>query len=289
MKSEQKQHPIPIQTLLNRSLKYLLRIFYFCLMLISAIHFASAQVTKFQTPIQISAHRGNTGWAPENTLATYKNALKLRVNFIEIDVRTSADGQLIILHDGTLNRTTSGEGPVKNQSFSELRKLSAGKGKEAYLKEKIPSLEEVCKLISKWSKWHVRKTFIYVDCKEVLPRPLVEILKKYGLAFESCFYGNDSFLYSLKQELPEARLMPSLRKKEDIAAKISALQPYAFDASWPTLTREIIQEAHSKGIQVFTDLLGPLDHVENYKKAAEMGVDLIQTDKPSLVLKTLHH
>ena len=125
----------------------LLHIFYFCLMLIGAIHFASAQVTKFQTPIQISAHRGNTGWAPENTLATYKNALKLRVNFIEIDVRTSADGQLIILHDGTLNRTTSGEGPVKNQSFSELRKLSAGKGKEAYLKEKIPSLEEVCKLI----------------------------------------------------------------------------------------------------------------------------------------------
>ena len=289
MKSEQKQHPIPIQTLLNRSLKYLLRIFNFCLMLIGAIHFASAQVTKFQTPIQISAHRGNTGWAPENTLATYKNALKLRVNFIEIDVRTSADGQLIILHDGTLNRTTSGEGPVKNQSFSELRKLSAGKGKKAYLKEKIPSLEEVCKLISKWNKWHVRKTFIYVDCKEVLPRPLVDILKKYGLAFESCFYGNDSFLYSLKQELPVARLMPSLRKKEDIAAKISALQPYAFDASWPTLTREIIQEAHSKGIQVFTDLLGPLDHVENYQKAAEMGVDLIQTDKPSLVLKTLHH
>ena len=68
---------------------------------------------------RISAHRGNTGRAPENTLSTYKNALKLRVNFIEIDVRTSADGQLVILHDGTLNRTTTGAGPLKNIPFSE--------------------------------------------------------------------------------------------------------------------------------------------------------------------------
>lgn len=256
-------------------------------MLSGTIHFVSAQSTKYQTPVQISAHRGNTGWAPENTLSTYKNALKLRVNFIEIDVRTSADGQLVILHDGTLNRTTTGAGPVKNIAFSELKKLSAGKGFEGFEKEKIPSLEEVCKLVSQWNKWHSKKTFIYVDCKEVTPKPLVEILKKYDLAFKSCFYGNDSFLFSLKQEFPQARLLSSLRKKEEIATKISSLQPHAFDANYITLTPEMVQEAHSKGVQVFTDLLGSLDKVENYQNAAKMGVDLIQTDKPALVFKTL--
>lgn len=199
---------------------------------------------------RISAHRGNTGRAPENTLATYKNALKLRVNFIEIDVRTSADGKLIILHDGTLNRTTTGEGPVKNQAFSELKKLSAGKGHAGFEKEKIPSLKEVCELISRWNIWHSKKTFIYVDCKEVAPKPLVEILQKYGLANESCFYGNDPFLLSL--------------------------------------TSEMVEEIHAADVRVFTDLLGPLDIETNYKKAAELGVDLIQTDKPALVIKTLN-
>jgi glycerophosphoryl diester phosphodiesterase len=236
----------------------------------------------------ISAHRGNTGRAPENTLATYKNALKLRVNFIEIDVRTSADGQLVILHDGTLNRTTTGEGPVKNVPFAELKKLSAGKGYAEFEQEQIPSLQEVCQLISRWNKWHAKKTYIYVDCKEVAPKPLVEMLKKYGLANESCFYGNDPFLLSLKKEFPLARLMPALRKKEEIAAKIALLHPFAFDANFLSLTSEMVDEIHAQGIRVFTDLLGPLDIETNYKKAAEKGVDLIQTDRPALVSKTLH-
>jgi glycerophosphoryl diester phosphodiesterase len=236
---------------------------------------------------QISAHRGNTGKAPENTIATYKNALKLRVNFIEIDVRTSLDSELVILHDGTLNRTTTGEGPVKNITFSELKKLSAGKGNTGFEQEKIPSLEEVCRLISRWNKWHLKKTFIYVDCKEVAPKPLVKMLQKYDLVDESCFYGSDTFLLSLKKEFPQARLMPGLRKKEDIASKIALLHPYAFDANFLSLTTEMVKEIHAQGIRVFTDLLGPLDIESNYKKAAEKGVDLIQTDKPALVFKSL--
>ena len=240
-------------------------------------------------PIRISAHRGNTGLAPENTLATCKNALRLRLNFIELDVRTSADGQLVILHDETLNRTTNGKGLLKNFSYADLRQLSAANGMDAFSKEKIPSLEEVCQLISKWNRWHLKKTFLYVDCKDVAARPLVSILQKYHLAQESCFYGNDSFLVSLKNEYPKARLMPSISKKEDISWKTSLLHPYAFDANWKTLSPEFVQEVHAKNIQLFVDLLGTLDNVENYQKAAKMGVDLIQTDKPLLLLNTLHN
>ena len=239
-------------------------------------------------PIQISAHRGNVGTAPENTVATFKNALKLRVDFIEIDVRTSLDGKLVIIHDGTLNRTTTGKGPVKNQTLAALKTFSAGKGYPEFEKEKIPSLEEVCHLISRWNKWHTKKTYIYLDCKEVSSKPLVEMLQKYDLALESCFYGSDAFLDSLKQVFPEARCMPSLRKKEDIATKIAALHPFAFDANFPTLTVEMVHEIHANGIRVFIDLLGPLDNEANYKKAYELGVDLIQTDKPALALKALH-
>jgi len=267
-----------------------LKRFIIFLVLTWATQFNSlAQGSSSPAHILISAHRGNTGRAPENTLATYKDALKVGVDFIEIDVRTTLDGKLVILHDGTLNRTTNGEGPLKNKRFFELRELSAGKGSIEFDKERIPTLEEVCQLISRWNFWHKRKTFIYVDCKDVAPAPLVETLVKYKLADESYFYGNDSFLLSLKQVFPQARLMSSLRNKEEIQPKIASLNPAAFDASFLSLTQEMVDEIHSKNIRVFTDLLGPLDTETNYKKAAKLGVDLIQTDKPKLVLETLHH
>lgn len=268
---------------MNRFIRVFL-LFYF-----GTISIVPAQGTKNQSLPRISAHRGNTGLAPENTLATIKNALKLHVNLIEIDVRTTADGELIILHDGTLNRTTTGEGAVKNALFADLKKLSAGKGFSRFENEKIPSLAEVCQLISRWNSWHRQKTYLYVDCKEVAPKPLVEMLQKYDLATESCFYGNDAFLQALKQTFPEARLMPGLRKIEDIASKMKALQPYAFDANFSTLTPAMVHEIHAAGILIFVDLLGPLDTDINYQKAISLGVDLIQTDKPALALKALHN
>ena len=84
-----------------------------------------------------------------------------------------------------------------------------------------------------------------------------------------------------------AKLMPSLKNKGEIESKIARLKPYAFDANWLALTPNLIQEIHQKGIKVFTDVLGPWDQIANYQKALTLGIDLIQTDKPRLVQKTL--
>ena len=238
--------------------------------------------------LKISAHRGNSLNAPENTLATFRKVLAMGVELIEIDVRTSSDGALVILHDGNLDRTTNGLGPIKNLTLKEIKKLSAGKGYgEEFVKEQIPTLEETAKLIYQWNKKHIQKTFIYVDCKEVAPKPLVEMLKKYDLANESCFYGADAFLENLKMEFPAAKLMPSLKNKAEIEAKIARLKPYAFDANWLAISPELVQEIHTRGIKIFTDVLGPFDQQANYQKALSLGLDLIQTDKPRLVQKTL--
>ena len=70
-------------------------------------------------------------------------------------------------------------------------------------------------------------------------------------------------------------------------AKFNKLKPYAFDASWLSLTKEMVDEIHRLGVKVFTDLLGPLETEINYIKAREMGVDLIQTDRILVVQKTL--
>jgi glycerophosphoryl diester phosphodiesterase len=242
------------------------------LLSISSIGFA-------QTSIQISAHRGNSRLAPENTLATFQKVLEMGVDFIEIDVRTTLDNQLVILHDGTLNRTTNGTGPIAQLTLTEIKSLKANKGwEQGFPEERIPTLEETAQLISNWNKIHSKKTYIYVDCKQVAAKPLVEMLQKYDLAEQSVFYGSDDFLEQLKEVFPTSKRMPSLNAVSDIDAKISRLKPYAFDVSWKILNENLVQYIHEKKVKVFTDVLGLLDNQTNYQKAIDWKVDLIQTD-----------
>lgn len=99
------------------------------------------------------------------------------------------------------------------------------------------------------------------------------------------YYGSDDFLWRLSSVFEGAKLLPALKNKTDIMAKFNKLKPFAFDASWLSLTKEIVDEIHQLGVKVFTDLLGPLDTEINYIKAREMGVDLIQTDRMLVVQK----
>ena len=85
-------------------------------------------------------HRGAAGHAPENTLAAIQKGIALGVDFVEIDVRRTADGVLVALHDETVDRTTNGNGRVDHLSLPDLKKLRAGNG------EHIPALETVLKV-----------------------------------------------------------------------------------------------------------------------------------------------
>jgi glycerophosphoryl diester phosphodiesterase len=239
-----------------------------------------------KSTLQISAHRGNASSAPENTLAAFKNALQAGAHFIEVDVRTTKDGILMIMHDANLERTTNGKGAFKLYDAKYLKTLSAGKGySDSFENEKIPTLEESCQLIYEWNLTHKAKTFFYIDAKDVEPKPLLSILKKYNLEANSVFYGTDDFLHRLKMEFEGAKLLPALKYPNEIIEKFNKLKPFAFDASWLSLTKEMVDEIHRLGVKVFTDLLGPLDTEINYMKARDMGLDLIQTDRILAVQK----
>lgn len=82
-------------------------------------------------------HRGAAAHAPENTIASFRKAIELGADMIELDVHLSSDGELVVIHDDTLDRTTDGSGPVSSRTLSELRELDAGGG------EQVPTLREV--------------------------------------------------------------------------------------------------------------------------------------------------
>lgn len=97
---------------------------------------------------QIIAHRGSKGVRPENTLAAFNKAIDEGADGIETDVHLSSDGELVIIHDETVNRTTNGEGRVFDKTLAELKELDAGGYfSEKYVDERIPTLKEVFDLL----------------------------------------------------------------------------------------------------------------------------------------------
>jgi len=101
-------------------------------------------------PLLVIAHRGDSAHRPENTLAAIAGALELGVSAVEIDVQLTRDGRVVVMHDPTLDRTTSGRGEVRQLSLAEIRALSAGYPSRfgtAYQGEHVPTLAEVLTLV----------------------------------------------------------------------------------------------------------------------------------------------
>jgi glycerophosphoryl diester phosphodiesterase len=95
------------------------------------------------------AHRGASGRTPENTHTAFAAALDQGVDAIELDVQLSADGELVVIHDETLDRTTNGLGPVRARTWAELAQLDAGRWKgERFRGERIPRLADVLEQIN---------------------------------------------------------------------------------------------------------------------------------------------
>src|SRR4051812_30983838 len=94
-------------------------------------------------PIAVIGHRGGRALAPENTLAAFRNAIRLGADYVEVDIRETSDGELVLMHDRTVDRTTNGKGAVKDLDFATIRALDAGsKFAPQYAGEKVPTLEE---------------------------------------------------------------------------------------------------------------------------------------------------
>lgn len=234
----------------------------------------------------VSAHRGASKIAPENTIAAFRSAINLGANFIEIDVRTTSDGAQVIMHDGLLKRTTGLDARVDKTSLSTIEKLSAGQwfGVQ-YKEEKVPTLEVVCEFVRNENRHRDNKIKLYVDCKAITTGEVIRILNQYSLLDSAVFYGDLRVLKEIRKFSDKARLMPSFPGKEKMERIIRKVKPYAFDIPYHELEKETINYCHSKNVKVFSDLLGQNDTANSYKMAIALDVDLIQTDDVGGVLE----
>jgi glycerophosphoryl diester phosphodiesterase len=118
-------------------------------------------------PMKIG-HRGAAGYCPENTFASFKKAVELGVDYLEIDVQMTKDGELVIIHDPTVNRTTNGKGKVKDFTFEEIQVLDAGSWfNPKFSGEKIPSFIE-------FLEEYAGKTGLIIELKKPILYPGIE-------------------------------------------------------------------------------------------------------------------
>ena len=235
----------------------------------------------------IYAHRGASAYAPENTLAAFRLALEQGADGIELDAKLSADGEIVVIHDQTVDRTTQGKGRVNQLALSELKKLDAGSWKgDAFKGEKIPTLAEVFSTVGGKLKINVELTN-YSSPQDGLANKVLTLVQEYHLEDSILF---SSFLLSnlaiVRQVWPEAPVgiladpgIKGLRNRSKFSREISPgyMHPHFLDVSRRLVERE---KAAGRLLNVWT-----VNSAVVMRTLIRFGVAGIITDDPLLGLK----
>lgn len=222
--------------------------------------------------ILTSAHRGEHLRHPENSLPAIQAAIDAGVDYVELDVRTSSDGYLVLMHDPTVDRMTNGKGRIKDMSFADIRKLDLGArfpGKFPDLQ--IPTFDEALKLAK-------GKIGIYVDTKNAAPKDLIAAIERHDMGDHVMFWSERvSFLKEIAELRPSWKLMPEAFNPGHVRELVTTLHPSLLGFDQRDFNTPTISAAHEIKAGIFVDLNSPQD----WEDGIAAGVAGIQTDWPA--------
>ena len=236
----------------------------------------------------IIAHRGDKVHAPENTLSAFKLAAEKGADAIEFDVKLTADGQVIVIHDPAVDRTTNGSGDVSKLPLAMVKDLDAGAWfSEQFRGEKIPTLDEVFETVGKRIYMNVELTNYSTPNDTLVPK-VVELVKKHGLEsrvlFSSFFARNLRKARLLLPQVPRGLLTLSgllgyWGRTFGWRGDYAALNPYLTDVS-----TGLVYRVHVTGKRLY---VWTVNAEADLKRMVGLGVDGIITDDPALALRLL--
>ena len=236
------------------------------------------------------AHRGASAHAPENTLAAFRLAAEQGADAIELDAKLSADGQIVVFHDPTLQRTTGTPGLLNTQSLAALKQLDAGRSfGPQFAGERIPTLAEVFEDVGQKLLINVELTN-YSTPKDSLPEAVATLIVRMGMqdrVLLSSFYPDN--LTRARQVLPDIPVgllaMPGLNgllSRTALSLRVSPhyLHPHLSNASAGLIARE---HKRNRRVHVWT-----VNRPDDMRRLFAAGVDGIFTDDPLLARQTLN-
>jgi glycerophosphoryl diester phosphodiesterase len=236
----------------------------------------------------IIAHRGDKSHAPENTLSAFKLAAEKGAQTVEFDVKLTADGCVVVLHDQTVDRTTNGKGDLRHFSLAALRDLDAGSWfSEQFRGERIPTLAEVFETVGRGVYMNIELTN-YATPGDDLVAKAVELVKERRLQervlFSSFFARNLRKVRRLLPEVPRGLLawaggLGLSARAFGWRGDYYALHPYLSDVHAGLVDR---LHAAGKRLNVWT-----VNAPDDLKRMIGLDVDGIFTDDPGLALHLL--
>ena len=234
-----------------------------------------------QKDFMIIAHRGASGSAPENTIPAIIKGIKDGANYIEIDVHQTLDNKIIVIHDYSVDRTTNGEGDIRNLKYSEIKQLDAGKWfSDEFESTKVPLLEEVIELIPDTVKLIIE---VKGDSSEYpgIENNIVNIVKESNSENKVILKSFDEDVLakfkSLAPEIP--RLLVYVFGFCVMETDVQYLQHYEM-----FLTEGFVNSAHEEGYKI---IAWGVQSKSNMEQVLSYGVDGIETDHPDLLVKLL--
>ncbi|BBI34218.1 glycerophosphodiester phosphodiesterase [Cohnella abietis] len=253
----------------------------------------SVAINKMFNPslkIATVAHRGASGYAPESTLASYQLAVRMNADYIEMDLQLTADGEIVVMHDETVNRTTDGRGKVMNLTLAEIKVLDAGSwfnkkhpmyAREEYVYEKVPTLREVFEALGK-------NTSYMLEVKSPEDNPGLEekmwaLVEQFDLvdhiAVQS--FSKDSLkkIREWDKDVPLFQLMWYSRPAHISEASLKEISTYAngIGANFLRINENYVHKVKNAGLLMYPYTV---NYQINMSKALEWGADGVHTDYP---------
>ncbi len=235
------------------------------------------------------AHRGASQVAPENTLASFQAAREMGADGVELDATLSADGEVVVIHDDTVDRTTSGQGLVRDLGFDVIKGLDAGSwfGPE-FAAERVPALREVM-------EWARGDMLLNIELKgaslrsDGLEQRVIELIREYQLQARVVLSSFNPFaLRRVKQMAPE--LEAGLLYSPDLPLFLRRAwlrplaKPDALHPSFVMVSDAYLGWARRKGYRVN---VWTVDRAEDMAWLISLKVDMIITDRPDVLASVL--
>lgn len=221
-------------------------------------------------PVWISAHRGAMRMAPENTLLAYERAAEAGAEFVELDVRTTRDGALVLMHDGTVDRTTDGRGAVAELTLRDVRRL----------RPRVPTFAEALR----WGKR--RGVRIDVDHKAGTVEAIAGEIRRAGMVDRVVIEGPRERLARFVAVLPGVDTMPKVTSVADVGEACRLLRARTVRLSLAQLAEpEYVAAVRAAGARVSVTILGERDNEATMREVIRMGARLIETDYPEVMAR----
>ncbi|MFB3896283.1 MAG: glycerophosphodiester phosphodiesterase [bacterium] len=235
------------------------------------------------------AHRGFSGVAPENTLIAFQKAIELKPDGFELDVHLSHDGEVIVMHDDAVDRTTNGKGKIVDLTLKELKQLDAGSWFDTkYAGERIPTLSEALALAKD-------KLDVMVELKATgTAEKAIPLIEQFGMVDQVVIFSFSSELLKIAKSInPNLSMLHLLwvrpEEKDTFPIETLIIRTLAAHANiigmnWNGVTPRLVDMAHKRGlgIRVYT-----VDETADMQAMIDMGVDGIISNRIDRLLKTV--